>query len=236
MKIFILLLSRQSLRKGQFCILAAATWLLITPGCSRKPLPKPAAVPDASPTQALADRSGAGDARRPAPLLPAMRMEIKPVAPDSSGLLELLGPPTTPEAAAKQAAELERDFKTERDFAPRVEAIYRLADASSLQSREVLRALFFAETDLDMRVEMVTSLSFVESEDLKPSLPIFQEALKPTQPRELREAALDTIQSLHDPRTIPLLQVLLADEDPELRETAMRTIEYFQEVLERESR
>ena len=233
MKFFIQLPSCHFVRAMYFCMVAATGCLLIAPACTRKPLPKPTALPDASPRPALADRSDASDARRPAPLLPTTRVKTKPVGPESSALLELLGPPATPEAAARQAAELEREFKTEREFAPSVEAIYRLAEGSSLKSREVLRVLFFAETDPEMRVQMVNSLSFVESEDLRPSLPIFNEALKPTQPRELREAALDTIQSMHDPRTINLLQLALADPDPELRETAMRTIEYFQEVLQR---
>jgi HEAT repeat protein len=151
-------------------------------------------------------------------------------------VLEILGPPTTPEAAAKQAAELARTYQTEREYTPRVEAVYRLADASSPQSREMLRQLFFSEKDVDLRVQMVTSLGFVESEDLAPSVPILQEALKPTQPRELRDAAVDAIQAIHDPRTIPLLQIALADPDPEIRETASRTIEYFHEVLGREQR
>lgn len=213
-------------------MLASAVCLLIAPGCTRKPLPKPTAAPDPSPAPVAAIPS----TRRPAPLLPASRTRTNPLPPEASGLLEMLGPPATPEAAAKQAAELQREYQAEREYAPRVETVYRLADASSPQSREVLRFLFFSEKDLALRVQMVSSLSFVESEDLAPSVPILQEALKPTQPRELRDAAIDAIQSIHDPRTIPLLQIALSDPDPELRETASRTIEYFQEVLRRDAR
>jgi HEAT repeat protein len=148
----------------------------------------------------------------------------------------MLGPPTTPEAALKQAVQLQAEYHTEKEFLPRVEIIYRLADASTPQARGVLSSLFFRERDLDLRVQMVNALPFVDSGDLNLSLPILQEALKAGQPRELREAGLDTIQTLNNPQMLPLLQPLLNDPDVELRETAARTIEYYKEVLQLDSR
>jgi HEAT repeat protein len=219
-------------------MLAAAVCLLVAASCTRKPLPKPGS--DVRPPRAVdqSDSQGptAASARRSRPLLPARRTRVEPVPPEAGDVLAILGPPSTPEAAAKQAAELTRQYQNEREFAPRVETVYRLADASSPQSREALRVLFFSEKDPDLRVQMVNSLSFVDHEDLLPSVLILQEALKQTQPRELREAAVEAIQSIHDPRTIPLLQIALSDPDPELRDTASRTIEYFQEVLQRVGR
>jgi hypothetical protein len=148
----------------------------------------------------------------------------------------MLGPPTTAEAAMKQAVSLQQEYQTEKEFLPRVEIIYRLADASTPQSRGVLSSLFFSEKNLDLRVQMVSALPFVDAGDFNLSLPILQEALKPTQPLELREAGLDAIQTLNDPITLPLLQPLLQDPDDELRETAAQTIRYFREVLELDAR
>jgi HEAT repeat protein len=151
-------------------------------------------------------------------------------------MFEKYGPPATVAAATQQALELEREYQTDPEYLSRVEIIHRLADASSAQSRETLTRLFLTEKDLDLRVQMVSALPFVDAADLNPSLPILREALKPGQPRELREAGLDAIQSLNDPRTIPLLQLLLNDPDEELRESATRTSEYYHEVLELDRR
>lgn len=209
----------------------ACAFLALLPACSRKPLPKPEPEPPAeeraTPRRSLL-RSDA-PAQPIAAVTPAPQTEEK-----FQSILDLLGPPATPEAAVRQAAELTKEFQAEREYLPKVEIAHRLADSSTPQAREALRYLFFAETDLDLRVQMVSSLGLVDSEELAPSLPILQEALKPSQPRELREAALDTIQSLNDPRTIPTLQSALIDPDLELRETAERTIEYLREVLQLE--
>jgi hypothetical protein len=151
-------------------------------------------------------------------------------------IFEQYGPPTTVAAATKQALDLEREYQSDKEYLPRVEIIYRLADASSQQSREALTRLFFTEKDTDLRVQMVTALPFVDAADINLSLPILQEALKPGQPRELREAGLDTIQALNDPRTLPLLQALSNDPDEELRATARQTAEYYNEVLDLERR
>jgi hypothetical protein len=155
---------------------------------------------------------------------------------DRSILYEMFDPPTTAEAALKQAVQLQTEYYADTEFLPRVEIIYRLADASTPQSRGVLSRLFFSEKDVELRVEMVNALPFVDSGDLNLSLPILQEALKAGQPRELREAGLDTIQSLNDPKTLPLLNLLINDPDEEIRETAVRTIEYYKEVLDLDAR
>lgn len=151
-------------------------------------------------------------------------------------MLDQYGPPKTAAAALQQAVQLYQEYQTEKEYLPRVEIIYRLADASSPQARETLSRLFFTEKDPELRVQMVSALPFVDSGDLNLSLPILQEALKAGQPRELREAALDTIQTLNDPKTSPLLQILLNDPDEELRDTAARTIEYYKEVMELDAR
>lgn len=217
--------------------LALLVCLAVIPACTRKPLPKPeeplpSSFPTAGSVQSREDAPATPASRRPAPLIPVRRTPLKPISPEALATIEMLEPPKTPEAATRQAVELERAYRIDREYVNRVETVHRLADASSPQSRDTLRRLFFEEQNLELRVQMVHSLSFVESDDFAPSMPILQEAIRPTQPRELREAAIDTIQSLNDPRAIPLLQIALADTDPELRESAERTIEYLNEVLQ----
>lgn len=200
--------------------------------CTRTPLPKPAPTPE----PVLATPSAT-----PRRLLPT-RARSTP-GPDravaAEGLLRVLerfGPPTTPEAWNRQAAELANAYRTERDPLARTEIIYRLADASSPQARQILSQIFSTERSLELRVEAVKALVFIESPDLVPSLLILQEALQSRQPRDLREAALDTIQTLNDTRTLPTLQAALVDPDPELRETAAKTVTYLQEVMQIEGR
>jgi hypothetical protein len=216
-----------------------AIGMLALSACGRKPLPT---ALEAQPTSK--SRFDAWLAPLPASTPPPPdavasvrppRMTPRP-GEDRSILYEMLGPPTTAAAAMQQAVQLQQEYQTETEFLPRVEIIYRLADASTPQARGVLSSLFFRERNVDLRVQMVSALPFIDSGDLNLSVPILQEALRPTQPRELREAGLDTIQALNDPQTLPLLQPLLNDQDPELRETAAQTIEYYQEVLQMNAR
>lgn len=172
----------------------------------------------------------------PLRILKPQRDPAQPLTPgearDRDAMYEKYGPPTTAAAAVQQAAKLQQEYRLEKEYLPRVEIIYRLADASTPQSRGALSQLFFSERDPDLRVQMVTALPFVDAGDINLSLPILQEALKPGQPRELREAGLDAIQSLNDPQTLPLLLPLLNDPDEELRETVTTTAEYYKEVLQ----
>lgn len=209
--------------------------LILAGACTRAPLPKPEPVPE--PVVAVEEPIAT-----PRPLLP-IRSLSRPApdrpSPPSEELLRVLerfGPPSTPEAAHRQAAELANAYRNERDPLEKTEIIYRLADASSPPSRQVLTQIFHAEKDPALRVDLVKSIAFVENPDLVPSLLILQEALQSRQPRELREAALDTIQTLNDTRTLPTLQSALVDPDPELRDTAAKTITYLQEVIEIERR
>lgn len=144
--------------------------------------------------------------------------------------IEKLLPPRTPAAASAQAAELLQRYQTEKEWVDRSEVVARLASASTPQSRETLRFLFFAEHDLEMRIQMVMSLPLVDSEDFGPSIAILQEALKGNQPYELRDAAIDAIQALNEPRTIPVLEIAQADPDPGLRAMAKKTLEYLRDV------
>lgn len=155
---------------------------------------------------------------------------------DVSAIVARFGRPTTVEGALKEATELLREYQTDTEYLSRVETIYKLADASSPQSRAILSQLFFSEKNLELRVQMVNALPFVDSEDLGLSLPLLQEATKAQQPRELRAAGLDTIHTLNDPRTLPALLPMLNDPDEELRKSAAETVQYYQEVLKLDQR
>jgi hypothetical protein len=166
---------------------------------------------------------------------PAAQPPGEPMTPPQpsrylNATIEKLLPPQTPAAASAQAAELLQRYQTEKEWVERSEVVARLASASTPQSRETLRFLFFAEQDLEMRIQMVMSLPLVDSEDFGPSIPILQEALKAIQPRDLRDAALDAVQALNEPRAIPILEAAITDPDPELRVMVMKTLEYLRDV------
>jgi HEAT repeat protein len=145
-----------------------------------------------------------------------------------------VAPTPTPAEAYQRAAELERRYYSEPDLLTRTETVYQLADANTAAAQTTLARLYYAEQDVELKINMLQAIPFFEGGDRTQTLAMLQSATLPTERYELRSAALEVLQDLADPATLPIVQRMANDADPEIRETAQKTAGFLKEVIELE--
>jgi hypothetical protein len=201
-------------------IVTASAGLLFA-ACSRQ-------IRDAFPNDSTREQAQDDQTPQPSSRPESQPMADKPSLPvverggDNGKGPILLDPPHIPD--------LERQFHAEKELLPRVELVFRMADVGSPEARQTLNRLYFAVTDVELKIRMIDALKLVDSEDPGPSLVLLRDAVKADRPEELRSAAIDALQTIDDPSTIGIWQGLLSDPNPEFRESALKTIEYYQEL------
>jgi HEAT repeat protein len=163
--------------------------------------------------------------RLAAPLLAAAYLAACHQAPPAA-----LPQPESPVPAAERAEEagaLIAEYSNETDASRRVEIVYQLAINGSPPAREALERTYRTAPDDDLKRHAILSLSFIDGDDLALSLALLQDALTPSQPAELRAAAVEVLRDIGSPKTLPLWRTLLTDADASLRETARETIDFL---------
>lgn len=133
----------------------------------------------------------------------------------------------TPDRAvspAETARSLQTKFLNNADSGERVEIVHALGDLNNAEAVAAIGALFQNEQDGAMKLEMLATLGQMEGE-MEAKFPTVVAALRPEQPREVRDAAIDALAVLDDPRALQMLQSLMADADPEIRESAREALE-----------
>ncbi|HTD65882.1 MAG TPA: HEAT repeat domain-containing protein [Candidatus Limnocylindria bacterium] len=114
---------------------------------------------------------------------------------------------------------------TNRD--DRLDLMMDIADLPGPESIRALTQLFEAETDPDLKVDLLDSLLGIEGfpdEKLK----MLTAGTKQGLPGDVRQSAIDGLIDLDDQRVIPVLNGLLNDPDEEIRESAKDAIEMLQ--------
>lgn len=129
--------------------------------------------------------------------------------------------------AEDEAAALLAEFESSTDEARQIEIVYQLAMNRAPPARASLDRIYHRTPNPQLKIEIVQSLSFIESEDFEPSLTLLAEAIAPEQPAELRQAAIGTLRDLNHPKTLRVWRTVLADADPEIREAAQQAVEYY---------
>lgn len=146
------------------------------------------------------------------------------------------GPPEPPPAPARavvsldpqrSVAEIEREFAGEADSARRIEMIYELAMAGSMDALPVLQRIHASAEDAELREHVIRSLTFLAATDAQPALAFLSEALGLSQPAELRAVAAETLGEIEVAAAIPIWKTLVDDADPGLRAMARDSIDYL---------
>ena len=199
---------------------------LMAAGCSKK-------EPEAPTPPTPPSTSAHGEKTEPPPhSMPTPPSESATTTSPTPGLL----PPTAPSAAtqeetpaqlAGQVQETERTYHNTPDFQKRVALIYDLSSIESPATIDALGRLFVNETDQELKVELINSLSDIDGENDK-KLGILTGALRPDQPKDVRLEAIDAIVETEDKRGIQVLQGLLQDPDEDVREAVQDGIEQLQ--------
>lgn len=124
-------------------------------------------------------------------------------------------------------AKLENDYKATTDADDRIEIIYALSGLDTEEALKALGRLFQFEPDPELKSEIISAVDDAE-EQIELKLVIYATCLTPDQPDDVRQAAIDALESIVDVRAIPVWIALLNDKDAGIRETARQKIEALQ--------
>jgi hypothetical protein len=203
--------------------LAAA--VLVVAGCSKKE----------SETATPAESAPAETATEAPPVraTPPPPFEGRPATSETVPLPPVVPSPTTateetPEQLAVQVQQLERTYHNTPEFPKRVAIIYELSSVESPATIDTLGHLLSSESDQELKIELINSLSDVDGENDK-KLTILTGAIRADLPQEVRLEAIDALVETEDKRAIQILQGLLKDSDEEIRDAAQDGIEQLQD-------
>jgi protein subunit release factor A len=149
-------------------------------------------------------------------------------APSPSPAPEV-GLPPPAEEKQRTPGQLQRDYWLTREQSDRTEIIYQLGDLESADAIHSLMWLYQAETDLDLKQEILDAVDRIE-EQIPAKLALLNVALAPGQPRDLHDTVVEMLLGINDRRAILTWQLLLKDSDPEVRELAQQQIEELQNL------
>ena len=93
--------------------------------------------------------------------------------------------------------------------------------------RQGLRMLLEAETDTDLKVDLIDSLLGIEGHT-EEKLAMLTQGARSGLPKEVRLSAVDGLIELNDPRTVAVFNGMLNDPDEEIREAAKDALEMLQ--------
>ena len=131
---------------------------------------------------------------------------------------------------AMEVAELEKEYVSNTAFTARVELIYKISDADIPEAVAALGRCFHLESDPNLRIKVLDSLSDVDGFDDQKAA-ILAAGVSADQPQEVRESAIDGLTDIEPKKALPILQALLNDPDEDIREAANDAIESVQDSM-----
>jgi hypothetical protein len=134
-------------------------------------------------------------------------------------------PPDVPDT--KPLPVLEKNYLATTNRDDRLDIMMDISDWPGPESVRVLTRLFQAETDNDLKVDLLDSLLGIEGH-VEAKLAMLTLGTQKGLPTEVRQAAIDGLIDLDDQRVIPILNGLLNDPDEEIREGAKDALEMMQ--------
>lgn len=191
------------------------------------PAPQPPAHPET--TQAVSSVSNR--AALP-PRVAAVNTQATAVPVPTPAHIVTVAPPTpaaddSGDPPQKPLPVLERSYATTTNRDERLDVMMDIAEQPSAEAVKTLTRLFSAETDTDLKVDLLDSLLGIEGfKDEK--MIMLTLGIQAGLPAEVRQSAIDGLIDLEDTRAISLLNGLKNDPDPEIRQAAEDAIELIQ--------
>lgn len=127
----------------------------------------------------------------------------------------------------KPLPELITDYASTTNRDERLDLMMDIADLPGPESIRALTQLFEAETDAELKVDLLDSLLGIEGFP-EEKLKMLTSGTKQGLPSDVRQSAIDGLIDLDDQRVIPVLNGLLNDPDEEIRESAKDALEMLQ--------
>ena len=136
-------------------------------------------------------------------------------------------PESAEDLAPKPLPVMEKEYFTSTNRDTRLDLMMDIADSSSAEAVKTLTRLFEAETDTDLKVDLLDSLLCIEGFK-EEKLIMLTLGARQGLPDEVRQSAIDGLIDLDDRRVIPVLNGLLNDPSEEIREAAKDALEMVQ--------
>lgn len=124
---------------------------------------------------------------------------------------------------------LEKDYATATNRDVRLDIMMDIAEMPGPESVKALTRLFEAETDTDLKVDLLDSLLGIEGFK-EEKLVMLRMGAQQGLATEIRQSAIDGLIDLDDQRVIPVLNGMFTDPDEEIREGAKDALEMIQSL------
>lgn len=122
------------------------------------------------------------------------------------------------------AVSLQEKFLATSDVNERKNIIHALGELDSGEAIDIIYRLFQVERAEEMKLDMLETVEEMEVEDAR-KIPIMAAGVQADQPQEVRETAIDVLADFTDPAATQLLQGLMNDANPEIREAATAALQ-----------
>jgi hypothetical protein len=208
-------------------VAALAGTILADAGCSKK---KSEEAPLPPPTVTTINTAQPPPKPQPSPSTTGATSTSTMPAPAAADTNQATGDDQTPAQLDAQVKQLENDYHNTADFQKRVTIIYDLSSNESSNTVDAIGRLFLGETDQELKIELVNSLTDIDGQNDK-KLAILSSAMRADQPKEVRLEAIDGMGDVEDKRGIQILQGFLNDSDEEVRDAVKDAIEQLQNVV-----
>lgn len=195
-----------------------------TTGAGVNPAPTPA-VPVAGNNGTVLTPGTTGQPVVVAPAPTALLQTGLVVKMPSGAQIPVINPLEQPDT--KPLPVLEKNYLATTNREDRLDLMMDITDWPGPETVKVLTRLFQAETDAELRVDLLDSLLSIEG-SVDEKIALLTLGTAKGQPTDVRQSAIDGLIDLEDKRVIPILNGLLNDPDEEIREGAKDALEMLQ--------
>lgn len=161
----------------------------------------------------------------PAAVKAPVMAPVPEIPPDSFAMAGVPKPDTAESVTEIGLQEI--SYQTNTEYAAKIEAIFRIADAGGSSSLAALGRLFTTEKDVELKAEILQSLGDIQGFDEQKTA-LLTAGAGADQPRQVRQAAIDGLTNIDPKYALPLLQAMTTDADEEIRESAKDAIQIVQ--------
>jgi HEAT repeat protein len=131
---------------------------------------------------------------------------------------------TGDESSAETAISLQGKFLSTSDVNERKNIVHALGQLDSAEAIDIIYRLFQVERTEEAKLDMLETVEDMEVEDVR-KIPIMAAAVQTDQPQEVRETGIDVLADFDQPYATQLLQNLMNDPNPEIRQAATEALQ-----------
>ncbi len=153
---------------------------------------------------------------------------------EATNTIRTAGDPASPRAATPQQiqhlATLEKNYFAASSFDDRFDVALAIGKTGTAEAVKTLEKLFRVEKDSELRTELINALIDI-GECKEEKMDLLRLGIAAEQAAETREAAIDGLIDLVDPRGLPILKEMTNDPNEQVRAVAKHALALLTELL-----